>query len=64
MILNVINAVAVTLLVALVTVVPASLIGPYVPGVFDPSLQRMAVAAWLSGLISWGVARAVCQSEQ
>ena len=61
--LNVINTIAITLLVALVCVVPAGLLGHYVPGVFNPSLQRMAVAAWLSGLVSWLIARAVSRKQ-
>ena len=62
--INVLYAVAVTLLVALVSVVPASLVGRYVPGIFNPGLQQIAVAAWISGLISWFVARAISRNEQ
>ncbi|MHC4416487.1 MAG: hypothetical protein ACYS0G_14540 [Planctomycetota bacterium] len=61
--LNVVNAIAVTLLVALVAVVPAGLLGQYMPDVFNPSVQRMAVAAWLSGLVSWWIAKAVSRKQ-
>ena len=46
--LNILNAVAVTLLAAVVSVFPAALIGQHVPGVFNPTLKPIAVAAWLS----------------
>lgn len=63
MMLNVINTIALTLLVALVCVIPGTLLGQYIPAVFHPSLQQMAVAAWLSALISWWVARFVCRKQ-
>ncbi len=63
MMLNVINTIALTLLVALVCVIPGTLVGQYIPAVFHPSLQQMAVAAWLSALISWWVARFVCRKQ-
>ena len=62
--INVLNAVAVTLLIAVISVFPAALLGQYVPGVLEPVLRPIAVAAWLSGLISWFVARAVSRNEQ
>lgn len=61
--IRILNAVAVTLLAAVVSVFPAALIGPYVPGVFNPSLKPVAVAAWLSGLICWWVSRMVTRKE-
>lgn len=62
--IKVINAVAVTLLIAVCSVFPAALLGQYVPGVFDPSLKPIAVAAWISGLASWWVARTVTRKQQ
>ncbi len=62
--LKVMNTVAVTLLVALVVVVPGTLLGQYLPGFFNPSLQRVAVAAWLSGLISWWIARTLSRRDE
>jgi putative Mn2+ efflux pump MntP len=50
---KVINAVAVTLLVALVCVVPAAIVARYIPDLIDPGLQPVAIAAWAAGLISW-----------
>ncbi len=64
MALKILNTMALTLLAALVAVVPATLLGPFLPGVFNPHLQRLAFAAWLSGLICWFVARSVSRSEQ
>ncbi len=61
--INTLNAVAVTLLVAVVSVFPAALIGQYVPGVFNPTLKPIAVAAWLSGLVCWWVSRTVTRKE-
>ncbi len=61
--LNILNAVAVTLLAAVVSVFPAALIGQHVPGVFNPTLKPIAVAAWLSGLICWWVSRTVTRKE-
>lgn len=64
MMLKVINVVAVTLLVALVSIIPGALLAHYLPELFNPSLQRIAVAAWLSGLISWWIARAVNRHQR
>ena len=61
--IRILNAVAVTLLAAVVSVFPAALIGPYVPGVFNPALKPVAVAAWLSGLLCWWVSRTVTRKE-
>ena len=61
--INILNAVAVTLLAAVVSVFPAALIGQHVPGVFNPTLKPIAVAAWLSGLICWWVSRTVTRKE-
>ncbi len=58
------NAVSITLLVALVAVVPAALLGPHLPGYLDLGLQRSAVAAWIAGLASWWLARAAVRKEQ
>ena len=33
------------------------------PGVFNPTLKPIAVAAWLSGLICWWVSRTVTRKE-
>ncbi len=62
--INSLNAVAVTLLVAVLSVFPAALVGQHVPGFFNPTLKPIAVAAWLSGLVSWYVARKVTQKQQ
>lgn len=61
--LRIINVIAITLLIALVSVIPASLLGPLVPSVFDLGLQRIAVAAWIAGIISWFVAQSVVKGE-
>ncbi len=63
MVLNVINAVAITLLVAVVSLVPVLFFGHYVPYIFNPRLQQVAMAAWLGGFISWLVARSMCRRE-
>ncbi len=62
--IKVINVVAVTLLIAVASVFPAALLGRFVPGVFEPGLKPIAVAAWISGLASWWVAKTVTQSQQ
>ncbi len=61
---KILNTVSVTLLVALVSVVPATLLGHYLPRVFEPSLQRLAIAAWMSGIASWFIAKSVARNEQ
>ncbi len=61
---NLVNSVAVTLLVALLVLVPGSFLSHYVPGFFNPGLQRTAVVAWLAALGSWFVARAMMRREQ
>ena len=62
--INILNAVAVTLLVAVLSVFPATLVGQYVPGFLNPTLKPIAVAAWLSALVSWYIARHVTQKQQ
>ena len=62
--INILNTVAVTLLVAVLSIFPATLIGQYVPGFLNPTLKPIAVAAWLSALVSWYVARHVMQKQQ
>ncbi len=62
--INILNTVAVTLLVAVLSVFPATFIAQYVPGFFNPTLKPIAVAAWLSALVSWYVARHVMQKQQ
>lgn len=62
--LRVMNTVSLTLFLALAAVVPATLLVKVVPAVFNPGLQRVAVAAWLSALASWYVARAAIAHEQ
>ena len=61
--INILNAVAVTLLVAVLSVFPATLVAQYVPGFLNPVLKPIAVAAWLSALVSWYVARHVMQNQ-
>ncbi len=61
---KVINAVAVTLLVAVVSVFQAALMGKYIPGVIDPGLRPVVIAAWISGLVSWWLARTLVRNEQ
>jgi hypothetical protein len=58
------NAVAVTLLVAVVCVVPAALLAKYVPPIFDSGLRTVAIAAWLAGLVSWWLATTTVRNEQ
>ena len=62
--MNYLYAISVTLLIAVVAIFPAAIVGQYLPGVFQPALRPIAVAAWLSGIISWFVARAVVRKEQ
>jgi Na+/proline symporter len=62
--IKVLNAVAVTLLAAVVSVVPAALIGRHVPAIFEPGLKPVAVAAWISGLLSWYAAVAIMQRQR
>ncbi len=62
--MNYIYAISVTLLIAVMSILPAAMVGQYVPGVFQPALRPIAVAAWLSGIITWFVARAVVRKEQ
>lgn len=61
--INILNAVAVTLLVAVVSVFPATLIGNHLPGLLSPTLKPVAVAAWLSGLVSWWICREVTRKQ-
>jgi len=63
-VINILNTVAVTLLVAVLSVFPATIVAQYVPGFFNPTLKPIAVAAWLSALVSWYVARHVMQKQQ
>jgi hypothetical protein len=62
--IKVLNAVAVTLLAAVVSVVPAALIGRHVPAIFEPGLKPIAVAAWISGLLSWYAAMAIAKRQR
>ncbi len=62
--INTLNAIAVTLLVAVLCVFPAAMIGHHVPGVFNPTLKPIAVAAWLAALVSWYVSREVTRKQQ
>lgn len=62
--IKVLNAVAVTLLAAVVSVVPAALIGRHVPAIFEPGLKPIAVAAWISGLLSWYAAMAISKRQR
>ncbi len=63
MLLKILNAVAMTLLVALVAIVPGAFLGKYMPGFFDPGLQQIAIAAWVAGLVSWWLARTMSRRE-
>ena len=62
--INILNSIALTLLVAVLAVFPATLIGSHVPGIFNPTLKPIALAAWLSGLGSWWVAWHVFRKQQ
>jgi Na+/proline symporter len=62
--IKVLNAVAVTLLAAVVSVVPAALIGRHVPAIFEPGLKPIAVAAWISGMLSWYAAMAIAKRQR
>jgi hypothetical protein len=62
--INTLNTIAVTLLVAVLCVFPAALIGQHVPGVFNPTLKPIAVAAWLAAMVSWYIAREVTRKQQ
>jgi len=62
--MKIVNAVAVTLLIALVSVIPAALIGKHLPALFDPGLRPVAVSAWISGLIAWYVSRHATLSQK
>ena len=61
---KVLNAVAVTLLVAVVCIVPAALLAKYLPPIFGAGLRTIAIAAWLSGLVSWWLATTKVRNEQ
>jgi hypothetical protein len=61
---KVLNAVAVTLLVAVVSIVPAALLARYLPPIFGAGLRTIAIAAWLSGLVSWWLATTMIRNEQ
>ncbi len=63
MLLKILNAVAVTLLVALVATVSATFLGQFLPGFFNTGLQRIAIAAWVAGLLSWWLARSASRRE-
>ncbi len=62
--MNLLSTVAVTMLVAILCVVPAVLVRPYVPEFVDPALQQMAAAAWLSGMLSWMLAGMMRRRER
>jgi hypothetical protein len=61
---RILNTVSVTLLVGLAAVVPAMIIGRYIPGLFDPGIKQIVVAAWIAALASWFLARMVMSKEQ
>jgi hypothetical protein len=61
---KILNAVAVTLLVAVVCIVPAALLAKYLPPIFGAGLRTIAIAAWLSGLVSWWLATTKIRNEQ
>ncbi|MHC5028376.1 MAG: hypothetical protein ACYTGR_16620 [Planctomycetota bacterium] len=61
--LRMINALSVTLLVAIVSVIPGMFLGSKAPAVFAPSLQQIFIGAWLTGLVSWWLARAMASNE-
>ncbi len=62
--MKMLSTLAVTMLVALLCVVPAVLMRPYVPDFVDPALQQIAAAAWLSGMLSWTLAAIMRRREQ
>ncbi len=62
--MRMLSTVAVTMLVALLCVVPAVLMRPYVSDFVDPALQQIAAAAWLSGMLSWMLAALVRRRQQ
>ena len=62
--MNIVNAIAITLLIAVLSIIPAAMLGQAVPGVFDSGLKPIAVAAWLSGLAAWFVSRHVTKAHQ
>lgn len=61
--IKILNVVAMTLLIALAAVVPAMYLGRFVPAIFDTSLQQTALAAWLTGLVSWWAGRTVTRKQ-
>ena len=61
--ISVLNAVAVTLFIAVVSVIPATLLGSYVPGVFQPGLRQIAIVAWIAGLLSWWISRTITRKQ-
>ncbi len=63
MLFKILNAVAMTLLVALLATVPAAFLGQFLPGFFNTGLQRIAIAAWVAGLLSWWLARSASRRE-
>ncbi len=64
MTMKALNTVSLTLMIALIAVVPGTLLGKHLPGLFAPSLQSVAIAAWLSGLMCWFVAREMNKKEK
>lgn len=60
---NSVYAVAVTLLVAVISIVPAMLVGPYVPAVFRSGAQQAVLAAWIAGLACWFMSRSATSRE-
>ena len=63
MLLTSLNAVSGSLLVALVAAVSATFLGQFLPGFFNTGLQRIAIAAWVAGLLSWWLARSASRRE-
>ena len=57
------NIIAVTLLVALVCTVLATMALRYIPAILNPGLQAIALAAWMSGIACWHFSRAATRHE-
>jgi cobalamin synthase len=55
------NAIALTLLVAIVAVILGGLVVREVPALSESGLHQVTVAAWVSGLLSWGMALMVAR---
>jgi len=64
MMLKALNTIALTLLVAMMSIIPATFLSPYLPGVIDPALERFAVAGWFAALMGWWIAKKMGQAEK